>query len=289
MKIVNVIGGLGNQMFQYAFACYLKHHFPEEDVLLDIQHFGHYNLHNGYELNKVFPNLSIPIATKEQVRQVARYIPHYWWSRVVRKVFPHKKTEYIEPINYIYHEEVAEIVGDRYYEGYWQALPYYQDIRAQLQHEFTFPEPNAYNAEWAEKIRTSHSVGIHIRRGDYLKEPAFRGICGLNYYRQAIELILEKNEHCSFYIFSNDMQWCRENIQPLLSGYSVQYVDGNSGEDSCWDMYLMSQCENLIIANSSFSWWGAFLNQRILQVYAPRVWLNGYDAGAVYDPKWLLV
>lgn len=291
MKIVNVIGGLGNQMFQYAFACYLKQQFPNEEILLDIHHFGHYKLHNGYELSQVFPNLSIPIASKEQVKQVTRYIPHYWWSRVIRKFLPYKRTEFVEPLNrlYLHNEDVVKCMGDYYYEGYWQAMPYYQHLHCQLQQEFTFRKSNVYNAQVADKIRASHSVGIHVRRGDYLKEPAFQGICDLDYYQRAIAALLAKGHQYSFFLFSNDMDWCRNNIEPLLHGADVCYVEGNKGKDSCWDIYLMSQCENLIIANSSFSWWGAYLNKRAKMICAPKVWMNCSYEVDIYDAQWHIV
>lgn len=288
MKIVNIAGGLGNQMFQYAFACYLKHQFPNEEVLLDTHHFAHYNLHNGYELNRVFPNLSIPIATKEQVKKMTRYIPHYKLSRLARKLLPVMKTEYVEHCNYSFDEKAGAQQGDCYYEGYWQAMPYYISIREQLLQEFTFPTPCVYNVAKAKEIKNGRSVGIHIRRGDYLKLPDFQGVCDIDYYQRAIEMLLTNNSNYTFYIFSNDIEWCRENIEPLLSDSSVSYVDFNQGANSCWDIYLMSQCENLIIANSSFSWWGAFLNQHAKCIIAPNKWVNRNQNIEVYDPSWIV-
>lgn len=286
MKIVNVIGGLGNQMFQYAFACYLKHQFPNEEILLDTHHFVHYKLHNGYELNRVFPNLSIPIASKEQVKKLTRYIPHYKLSRLARKLLPVLKTEYLEKEIYTFDETIGVASGDYYYEGYWQAIPYCNAVKQRILEEFCFPQTNTYNMQMATMIQSTQSVGIHIRRGDYLNLPEFTGICDLDYYRQAITQIMSKNTACEFVIFSNDINWCRDNIEPLLSGAPVYYVDGNRGADSCWDIYLMSQCENLIIANSSFSWWAAFLNQRVKKVYAPKVWWNRTPIVDLYDEKW---
>lgn len=290
MKIVNVIGGLGNQMFQYAFACYLQYRFLNEDIFLDTHHFGNYKLHNGYELNQVFPNLTIPIAGKEEVKRVTRYIPHYKLSRLVRKILPRLKTEYVEPAaNYLFDEQVGKVSGNCYYEGYWQAIPYYLPIRDRLLHEFTFPAPNAYNAKLVQEIENSQSVGIHIRRGDYLKEPAFLGICDLDYYQRAISRLLAEDQARTFYIFSNDIAWCKENIQPLLQGAKVCYVVENTGRDSCWDMFLMSRCRSLVIANSSFSWWGAFLNQQANGIIAPRQWVNGKDSRNLCMREWILI
>lgn len=287
MKIVNVIGGLGNQMFQYAFACYLQHKFPSEDILLDTHHFRHYKLHNGYELNRVFPNLSIPIAKKEQVKRVTRYIPHYKLSRLARKILPRLKTEYVEPTNYLFDERASQIAGTCYYEGYWQAIPYYLPIRDRLLKEFTFGAPNAYNTKLAQEIENSQSVGIHIRRGDYLKEPEFLGICGLDYYQRAINQLLAEDNARTFYIFSNDIAWCKENIQPLLQDAVVHYVTENTGRSSCWDLFLMSRCRSLVIANSSFSWWGAFLNKHARRIIVPAKWINSKPQIDIYPPMWI--
>lgn len=289
MKIVNIAGGLGNQMFQYAFACYLKYLFPDEDVLLDTHHFAHYKLHNGYELNRVFPNLSIPIASKEQVKKLARYIPHYKLSRLARRLLPVLKTEYIGRINMLFDECVGKVEGDCYYDGYWQAIDYSLPIRAKLQKEFEFPSPNTYNTELKREINNCNSVGIHVRRGDYLKEKDFRGICDIEYYKTAISFLFKENPTRRFYIFSNDMEWCQENIEPMLQGAEVCYVTGNMRQDSCWDIFLMNQCKSLIVANSSFSWWGAFLNKNNPLVIAPKQWKNGQDTHGMYAADWILL
>lgn len=299
MKIVNITGGLGNQMFQYAFALVLKHKHPNEDVYIDIQHYNTIffkkykgiNLHNGYEIDKVFPKAYLPVAGFKQLVKISYWIPNYVLSRLCRKFLPIRKTEYIPPysLNYTYNKYAIERVDDCYYEGYWQSVHNFLDVKEQLQDIFGHPEPNTYNKDLIMKIKEVESVGIHVRRGDYLNEPEFCGICGIEYYKKAIQDIISDGKHHSFFIFSNDMEWCRENLAPLLQNHNLFYVTGNTGKSSCWDMFLMTYCKDLIIANSSFSWWGAFLNKYVNRVYAPYPWLNRDCELDVYDESWIKV
>ena len=298
MRIINITGGLGNQMFQYAFAISLKMAFPEEEVYIDTSHyhtifFNHFkgiNLHNGFEIDKVFPNAKLPIAGFRQIVKLSYYMPNYMLSRLIRKVLPRRKSELIPPYskNYSYLPE-AYLPKDCYYEGFWQCIKNFENVKKELIETFAHPLPNSYNKQLIEEINSCQSVGIHIRRGDYLNEPEFRNICGIEYYKKGIEMILSDKKPHSFYIFSNDMAWCKENIAPLVGENSICYVEGNIGKDSCWDMFLMTYCKDLIIANSSFSWWGAFLNQHVDRVIAPEPWLNRDCEINNYENSWLRV
>lgn len=92
-----------------------------------------------------------------------------------------------------------------------------------------------------------------------------------------------------FFVFSNDMKWCKENLSPLIEGHKMVFVSENKGKDSCWDMFLMNHCKDLIIANSSFSWWGAFLNKNVNRVCCPEPWLNRDCSIEIYDPNWIKI
>ncbi len=298
MKIVNITGGLGNQMFQYAFALSLKEEFPEEDVYIDTSHyhtffFKHYkgiDLHNGYEIDDLFPNACLPKAGCCQIWKVSYCIPNYILSRIGRKLLPRRKTELTPSYskNYSYVSE-AYLPGNRYYEGYWQCIKYFDSIKTLLQNIFAYPEPNEYNKGWEDLIRSTNSVGIHVRRGNYLSEPEFCNICSVEYYKNSIELLMSDGIRHEFFIFSNDMQWCKENLGPLVQGNVIHYISGNKGKDSCWDMFLMTCCKDLILANSSFSWWGAFLNKEVNKVIAPDPWLNRDCEIDIYEKNWIKI
>ena len=297
MKIVNIIGGLGNQMFQYSFALSLKYKFPKEEVFIDTSHFGHLfikkfrgaNLHNGYEIDKVFPNADLKIAKPSQLMKVTWYMPNYFISRVLRKLLPVRKTEVIQrTVDYFAHkEEYYTYSGDTYYEGIWESIKNYIPIRNTIQHVFAHGIPNEVNARYIKDMETSNSVGIHIRRGDYLYVPEFFGISDIDYYERAIEEILSDGKEHIFYIFSNDIKWCQENVVPLVKENKVIMVRENIGNNSCWDMFLMTHCKDLIIANSSFSWWGAFLNKRGGKVIAPKKWANRDAEFDIWLDEWV--
>ncbi len=284
MRIVNLSGGLGNQMFQCAFAYTLQKHFSTEEVLLDIQHFNGYNLHNGFEVARVFPEVSFRMANKEEVKQLSYYIPRYKLSRIARKLLPPRHSEYIEESNYVYDANVYNESRSMYYDGFWQASQYYLPYREHLLSLFSFPQPVGPNAEMAKRIADTDSVGIHIRRGDYLQYKEYRGICGVDYYEKALSIINEPNK--CYFVFSNDLNWCKDNIAPLVGMNSIIYVDINNTQNGQWDMYLMSQCKSLIIANSSFSWWGGFLNEQAIQIIAPDRWINTEKKIDIHCPSW---
>lgn len=299
MKIVNITGGLGNQMFQYAFALALKHRHPKEEVYIDTQHyhtiffkkFRGINLHNGYELDKVFTGVRLPVAGFKQLIKVSYWIPNYILSRIMRKVLPIRKTEWVAPysMSYAFDARALENPTDCYYEGYWQSIFYYSDIKETLMKAYMHSKPNPYNAEMIRKIQSSNSVGIHVRRGDYLKTASFKGICEVEYYKKAITELLKDGKKHEFYVFSNDIEWCKENLMGMMKEHEYVFVTENKGKNSCWDMFLMTYCKDLIIANSSFSWWGAFLNKNVNRVYAPYPWLNRNCKLEVYDESWIKV
>ncbi len=299
MKIVNIIGGLGNQMFQYAFAIALKHKFPSEEVLIDTSHFHYlfinktkgYSLHNGYEIDKVFPHACLRRASALQIMKVSWYVPNYVMSRIARRFLPVRNKEYIQNRKdiFAFQKDVFERKGSCYYEGNWESSQYFVDCRDQVQEVFTHGEPNEINKKYIQDMENENSVAIHVRRGDYLSGSKWTGICTLDYYRKGIETILSDGQKHVFYFFSNDIPWCEEAISPLLKGHELKIVTENKGKDSCWDMFLMTHCKDLIIANSSFSWWGAFLNKRHGRVIAPSKWLNEDRQVEIWLDEWIKI
>lgn len=277
MKIINISGGLGNQMFQYAFLLAMREETSDE-CLMDASKYATYKLHNGFELPNVF-NITGRCATAEELKRVTRYTTNYKLSRVYRKFLPKKRTEVLEPMpGCEYMPNIfTEAKEDQFYEGIWQNEKYFGHIRPIILQEFSYRQPlSIQNKEMARKFAEGTTVSLHIRRGDYLLHKNYIGLCGLDYYTSAIDYVKEKyGNQVKFAIFSNDMDWCKENILPLITGHEYTMVDWNKGSESYNDIRLMGYCRVNIIANSSFSWWAAYLNQNEdKEVIAPKVWIN---------------
>ena len=290
MKIVSLFGGLGNQMFDYAFSLALKKKYPDEEILLDA-HLLKTLYEYGFELHTVFPNINYRLATKKQINAVSRYFGNYYVSRFMRAILPTRKTEFIEKLPDTYDPDVFTLQGDRYLIGYWHGYDYYKDIIKDIQDSFVFQNPNEYNLSMGVELEDGNTVGIHVRRGDYLKakHAEFGQAITLDYYKEAISLLYNQNDNYRFYIFSNDIDWCKQEILPLLKTDKVTFMTENTGINSCWDMYLMSKCKNLIIANSTFSWWGAILNRRNPLVIAPKNWKVDYSSETICAPNWIRI
>ncbi|OCW95473.1 alpha-1,2-fucosyltransferase [Macellibacteroides sp. HH-ZS] len=291
MKIVNVIGGLGNQMFQCAFAIALRE-TNHDEVKLDTSHFNGYGLHNGFEIKTIF-DYPLEIACKEELKKLTYYIPNYKLSRIARRILPKRKTEYLEPyqLSYLYDHNALSIKGDCYFEGYWMCADFFTFCKDKIIEAFKFkPFSTDINKEYAKLLASENSITIHIRRGDYLTAKNFVNICTLDYYRKAITKAKTKIANPEFFIFSNDQEWCIENLKEEFRNATVHFVANNKGKESYRDMQLMSLARCNILANSSFSWWGAFLNNRKNQiVYVPHRWVNNLDDRDAYADNWIKI
>ena len=158
-----------------------------------------------------------------------------------------------------------------YLAGYWQSEKYFSFIEEKIKAEFTFKiEIDDINKKYLEEMNKVESISLHVRRGDYLSSPSLN-VCTEKYYENAITYFRERIENPIFFVFSNDIEWCRQNI----NGKDIKYINVNKGERSYNDMRLMSACKHNIIANSSFSWWGAWLNSNAQKIIvAPNKWIN---------------
>lgn len=302
MKIVNIIGGLGNQMFQYAFALALQNIHTGEEVLVDTQHYrsayikkikGNNFYHNGFEIEDIFPNAILSIADRAKLRKLSYWIPNYIVSRFIRKVIPKRRLEFIQDIKdaYSFKPEPLFLTGDLYFEGYWMSPKYFDFCRNVILDVYTFrPFNTKENLEYQKLFESENSVTIHIRRGDYLSADNFKNICTLDYYKMAIELAKEKIEKPVFFIFSNDHEGCMKILKPVLGDSHFFFVTNNIGNESYRDMQLMSIARCNILANSSFSWWGAYLNQRSNQiVICPKKWVNHFEHNDIYINNWIKI
>ena len=265
MTIVKIIGGLGNQMFQYAYAKSLEQKGYE--VKIDISAFKTYKLHDGYQLNKY--NIDLKKSTEEEKN---KYYSNTIFSKILRKIGV-ESSKAIKEKSLLYDETFLNIEDDNYIEGYFQSEQYFKNIRDILIEQFTIKqEVSNYTKEINNKIALSkNSCSIHIRRGDFVNTTNINihGSCNLEYYKKAIKYLENKMENISYFIFSDDIAWCKKNIETK----NAIFIDNEEKRIPHEDIYLMSLCSHNIIANSSFSWWGAWLNQNENKmVIAPKQW-----------------
>jgi hypothetical protein len=256
MIIIRLRSGLGNQMFQYAFFLQLRKWYGEENVKLDVDSY-HWKDHNGRELDKVF-NLDLakdaaPLNIISQMADVKWCIK----NRILWKLRGRKHVCYVSERQLTY-ENYKSLPENIYLEGYWQEEHYFYEVSDLVRTAFTFSKPgDMANKAMLEKITNSESVAIHVRHGDYIKSPNTFPMCSVDYYLKAKKIIYEKINNPIFYIFSDDINWCKKNVN---GGGKTIFVCINSGKESYKDMMLMLNCKHQIIANSTFSWWSAWLN-----------------------------
>jgi hypothetical protein len=286
--IIQLRGGLGNQLFQYAAARRLAY---ERDAILklDISNFNIDKLRE-YKLNKfcVIQNIASDLETL-QFR--TNKVP-FRLVRIIKKIlFPYFKSNiYFEKARYKFEEKFLETNNFVYLKGYFQNEMYFQPIEAIIRDEFCLSDtPSLFSQNVAKIIETVNSVSLHIRRGDYATDSKIRsdrGLLPLSYYEKAVKYIVEKVAHPHFFVFSDDLSWVKENLhlqQPIY------WVDVNNGQKDYEDLWLMSQCQHHIIANSSFSWWGAWLSHYPDKiVIAPKQWVlnTKVDTNDVIPKSW---
>jgi hypothetical protein len=288
--ISSVIGGLGNQMFQYAVGRALA--FERGGALrLDVRDFAGYDLHYGFELLRVF-NCHAEIANREDLTSVLG-----WQSLpVVKRILLRPTMSWLrthkfalEP-HFHYWQGIAEVPLNCYLQGYWQSEKYFAKIASTIRSDFTFKsEMSEKNLELSKKIEHLNSISLHVRRGDYVSDAKTNTVyasCMPEYYQNAVQYISRHVTEPYFFVFSDDMAWAKEHLKLQ---YPCEYVDINSGLESYNDMRLMSLCKHHIIANSSFSWWGAWLNQNPGKiVVAPRKWFSiDIDTKDLLPQEWV--
>lgn len=270
MIIVNLKGGLGNQMFQYATGLSLAIKNNDELLIDNSGYFDQKVLNSDtpreYGLNCF--NLSAKVATPEQIKKHKYSLG--FLSKIIRvinkKVF---RKYYLD-----FHPEIFQKTGDVFLEGFFQSEKNFLKIRPLILKEFTLKK-EIFNTDLLAEISQNDSVAVHIRRGDYItdkKTKKYHNTCTKEYYFNAIEMMKYKIPHAIFYFFSDDINWVREN-------FNIDNVKMKIGTDlnlsDCEELILMSKCKHQIIANSSFSWWGAWLNNNKNKiVLVPSKWMS---------------
>ena len=277
MRLIKVTGGLGNQMFIYAFYLRMKKRFS--GVRIDLSDMMHYKVHYGYEMHKVFGLPHTEFCINQKLKKVIEFL-------FFKTILERKQKGSMKPYTCKYFWPFI------YFKGFYQAEKYFEDIKDEVRQAFTFDlsRANAKSLEMMKRMDADeNAVSIHIRRGDYLLPKhweAIGRICQLPYYRNAISALESRVKNPVYYVFSEDLEWVKQNLK---LEHAV-YIDWNKGEDSWQDMMLMSQCRHHVICNSTFSWWGAWLNPRKDKfVRAPERWTRDADSREIVPEEWIRV
>ena len=280
MIIVRFQGGLGNQLFQ--FALYENYRQRGINVKADVSNYLCGREKRRFELNNLGINLEV--ASKTELR--AYYADNdILYDRVARHLWGNKK--YIKEKDDIFKPDILQL-QDGYLNGYWQSEKYFSDIEKIIRSRIHFSGINTKEIQSKiERMKGEESVSIHIRFGDYLYNKNIYGnICTRDYYSKAISYIMKNTSNPIFYFFSDEVQ--KIDLPTKLINYHL--VTDNHGKDSYKDMYMMSQCKHHIIANSTFSWWGAWLSETEDKiVITPSKWNQLCKAKEICANNWLIM
>lgn len=278
LVVIQLSGGMGNQMFQYAL--YLQLKALGKNVKVD--DITEYEGRNSRPIRLSVFDARYETPTEVEMKCLTdSYLDLV--SKVRRKLTGRKTAAYAEK-SQLFDPKVLEM--DRaYLIGWWQSEKYFADVKDKVREAFTFKNLDLSETmeAYAESMKNSNSVSVHIRRGDYLQvDEVYGGICTEEYYEKAMQKMREEMPDCHFFIFTNDVLWVKEHMQ----GGDITVVEGNDEDAGYIDMYLMTCCKHYILANSSFSWWGYYLNpSKSKKVIAPKIWANGRDCRDVYTDE----
>jgi hypothetical protein len=292
MIIANLNGGLGNQMFQYANAKALAMR-KGVDFLVDISLYEKKVMHQGFELGRIF-DLPVRLATNSDLKKVLGIFQQPLANRILARLPLLKRLsqKFVYEPHFEYWDGLRDCIENAYLFGYWQSERYFLDCEEQIRREFTFkPFEDVKNIEVSQAITNSQcAVSVHVRRGDFVSNPkanAVHGALSSSYYSRALVDLSIKLPKMELFVFSDDIDWVRTNLD--LGAYQVHFVGHNTGPNSYQDMALMSLCKHHVIANSSFSWWGAWLNpSRDKIVIAPKNWfVKPINTKDLIPPSWI--
>ena len=295
MVLVKLKGGLGNQMFQYAAGLRLANS-RNVDLLLDVSEYGKNKGRGGtprrFELN-CFSGLH-KFASKQKIFLYSSDSLVAWVGRSIMGIISGNLPIYCREKSFFFDQEILELPANVYLDGYWQSEKYFLSEETLIRSAFRFVDPpTGENMRIAKEISSKNSISVHFRRGDYAsckKTSSFHGIPGLeDYYYKAIHHFLERVGSPRLYIFSDEPDWVESNLQISIPHEIIGHNGTNQGYE---DLRLMSLCPNHIIANSSFSWWGAWLSEsQDKQVIAPKNWFidSSIDTRDLIPSSWELL
>ncbi|HET6460259.1 MAG TPA: alpha-1,2-fucosyltransferase [Syntrophales bacterium] len=302
MIIISMMGGLGNQMFQYAAAKNLSI-ISDTTLKIDASNFRKLtaNQEHVFQLNCF--KISAEQAQREEIKKFKPSGDRV--NKILRRIagaFMSRSNEinpnllYEEPHGSEFRPGFFNLGPDRYLMGYFNSYKYFDPIRSLLLEEYKpKSEISAEARAVINEIENSNSVSIHIRRGDYIHDPNVRkgleGIITERYYRNAVELVSSRVTNAHFFVFSNDMDWVKINFKMPLN---VTYIDINSPQKGYEDLWIMSRCKhNITAGGSTFSWWAAYLNQNANKIVVRTERINNdpkYNHPEDYfPPQWEIV
>ncbi|MFZ1685797.1 MAG: alpha-1,2-fucosyltransferase [Flavobacteriales bacterium] len=275
--VTRLAGGLGNQMFQYAAGQALAQHLGVPLLLdtgrLEARPKGMSWTARGYAL-EVF-NIDTELVSPELLTHFGGDASDEPWLRIMHKVGLVTRESRLLERSKLYDPDFFSQEPPVLLDGYWQCERYFATIATELRQRIFVPrsEPSANNQARADLMGRHNAASIHVRRGDYVtnsEAARYHGVCPPEYYRSAADELVRAHGVDHFFVFSDDADWVRANLQ---LPYPTTVNDHNPGDQSHWDLWLMRHCKHHIIANSSFSWWGAWLSEPAGRtVIAPRNW-----------------
>lgn len=293
MILIKLQGGLGNQMFQYAFANILAKK-NKSKIIIEDSIYSLTEKKEGYTPR----NFELSIFNNEYVFAQKTDILLFEKLSFIDKVKRKFNLNYPKKFNentFEYSRKAISLKSPVFAKGYFQSFKYYIGFEQYIKSLFVFPidKLSSKNIDLIPILKKQNTVAIHIRRGDYVTDSLtnqFHGTCNLDYYIKAITLIISQIENPTFVFFSDDSEWVKANFGNFT--FDKIFIDDNKGLDSWRDMYLMSICSHNIIANSSFSWWGAWLNNNPKKkVIAPKKWFQAkeIDINSIIPSEWITI
>lgn len=295
MIVVQLLGGMGNQMFQYAIGKTLA--IRNDSVLKLDTSF----LKNRVAIKKfAYRNFELDIFNIEADCTLIFNIPSYSEKRSIRSIFYRiihifelkiKGFKYLKELIFSFSPSYLGKKGNLYLDGYWQSFKYFVEIEDIIRKDFTFNFQLQGKAQTMScAIGECEAVCVHIRRGDYLKFIELHGVIGNDYVLKGIEIIVSKVPNAKFFVFSNDIEWCQVNLK--INHPTTYITEENAGNNDKEHFQLMTQCKYFIIANSTFSWWAAWLAaNKDKIVIAPQKWVatDKIDTKDIIPESWIKV